>query len=85
MSFSNATLVLSIGETVEEVTDSGFLTTSPTLQVLHAYIHLFVTYAHVLVAVRIFIESHINSYRRKLLILSVAFNLAKLCMYDECM
>jgi len=33
VSFSNATLVLSIGDTVEEVTDSGFLATSPTLQV----------------------------------------------------
>ncbi|XP_074601621.1 splicing factor 3b subunit 3 [Brevipalpus obovatus] len=31
VSFVNATLVLSIGETVEEVTDSGFLGTSPTL------------------------------------------------------
>ena len=31
MSFVNATLVLSIGETVEEVTDSGFLGTTPTL------------------------------------------------------
>ncbi len=31
VSFINATLVLSIGETVEEVTDSGFLGTSPTL------------------------------------------------------
>ena len=31
MSFLNATLVLSIGETVEEVTDSGFLGTMPTL------------------------------------------------------
>lgn len=31
VSFINATLVLSIGETVEEVTDSGFLSTSPTL------------------------------------------------------
>ncbi len=31
VSFTNATLVLSIGETVEEVTDSGFLGTSPTL------------------------------------------------------
>ncbi|UJR26130.1 hypothetical protein I4U23_007475 [Adineta vaga] len=31
VSFSNATLVLSIGETVEEVTDSGFLGTTPTL------------------------------------------------------
>ena len=42
VSFNNATLVLSIGETVEEVTDSGFLTTSPTLQVytyIHTYIH----------------------------------------------
>lgn len=27
----NATLVLSIGATVEEVTDSGFLGTTPTL------------------------------------------------------
>ena len=27
----NATLILSIGETVEEVTDSGFLGTTPTL------------------------------------------------------
>ena len=27
----NATLVLSIGETVEEVTESGFLGTTPTL------------------------------------------------------
>ncbi len=33
VSFSNATLVLSIGENVEEVTDSGFLTSSPSLQV----------------------------------------------------
>lgn len=31
VSFLNATLVLSIGETVEEVTDSGFLGTTPTL------------------------------------------------------
>ena len=50
VSFNNATLVLSIGETVEEVTDSGFLTTSPTLQV-YAYIHTFThplkyTYIH---------------------------------------
>ena len=33
VSFVNATLVLSIGDTVEEVTDSGFLTTTPTLAV----------------------------------------------------
>lgn len=33
VSFANATLVLSIGDSVEEVTDSGFLATSPTLQV----------------------------------------------------
>ncbi len=32
VSFSNATLVLSVGETVEEVTDSGFLVTVPTLE-----------------------------------------------------
>jgi splicing factor 3B subunit 3 len=31
LSFANATLVLSIGETVEEVSDSGFLTSVPTL------------------------------------------------------
>ncbi|XP_026816717.1 splicing factor 3B subunit 3-like [Rhopalosiphum maidis] len=31
VSFTNATLVLSIGETVEEVSDSGFLGTTPTL------------------------------------------------------
>lgn len=31
VSFGNATLVLSIGETVEEVTDSGFLGPTPTL------------------------------------------------------
>lgn len=31
VSFLNATLVLSIGETVEEVTDSGFLGTTPTI------------------------------------------------------
>ena len=31
VSFANATLVLSIGDTVEEVTDSGFLGTTPTL------------------------------------------------------
>ena len=31
VSFINATLVLSIGETVEEVTDTGFLGTTPTL------------------------------------------------------
>lgn len=34
VSFVNATLVLSIGETVEEVTDSGFLGTTPTLSCL---------------------------------------------------
>ncbi|UZO13619.1 uncharacterized protein OCT59_005116 [Rhizophagus irregularis] len=33
VSFVNATLVLSIGETVEEVTDTGFLATTPTLDV----------------------------------------------------
>ncbi|KAK5664185.1 hypothetical protein OQA88_401 [Cercophora sp. LCS_1] len=33
LSFTNATLVLRIGETVEEVSDSGFLTTVPTLAV----------------------------------------------------
>eukprot|EP00741_Cyanophora_paradoxa_P006525 tig00001024_g6316.t1 len=33
VSFVNATLVLSIGETVEEVTDTGFLATSTTLSV----------------------------------------------------
>lgn len=31
VSFINATLVLSIGDTIEEVTDSGFLGTTPTL------------------------------------------------------
>eukprot|EP00238_Polyblepharides_amylifera_P001957 CAMPEP_0196584476 /NCGR_PEP_ID=MMETSP1081-20130531/47156_1 /TAXON_ID=36882 /ORGANISM="Pyramimonas amylifera, Strain CCMP720" /LENGTH=1211 /DNA_ID=CAMNT_0041905687 /DNA_START=221 /DNA_END=3856 /DNA_ORIENTATION=- len=33
VSFANATLVLSIGETVEEVNDSGFLGTTPSLRV----------------------------------------------------
>nr|KYP75426.1 Splicing factor 3B subunit 3 [Cajanus cajan] len=33
VSFTNATLVLSIGETVEEVSDSGFLDTTPSLAV----------------------------------------------------
>lgn len=33
LSFANGTLVLSIGETVEEVTDTGFLSTAPTLAV----------------------------------------------------
>jgi splicing factor 3B subunit 3 len=33
LSFTNATLVLSIGETVEEVSDSGFITSVPTLAV----------------------------------------------------
>jgi splicing factor 3B subunit 3 len=33
LSFSNGTLVLSIGETVEEITDTGFLSTAPTLAV----------------------------------------------------
>lgn len=33
LSFSNWTLVLSIGETVEEVTDTGFLSSAPTLAV----------------------------------------------------
>lgn len=33
VSFPNATLVLSIGETVEEVSDSGFLDTTPSLAV----------------------------------------------------
>lgn len=34
VSFSNATLVLSIGDNVEEITDSGFLTNAATLQVV---------------------------------------------------
>ncbi|KAA8649703.1 hypothetical protein EYZ11_003350 [Aspergillus tanneri] len=33
LSFANGTLVLSIGETVEEVTDTGFLSTAPTLAI----------------------------------------------------
>ncbi|CAO1634280.1 unnamed protein product [Sympodiomycopsis kandeliae] len=33
LSFVNGTLVLSIGETIEEVSDSGFLTNAPTLAV----------------------------------------------------
>ena len=33
LSFSNGTLVLSIGETVEEVTDTGFISSAPTLAV----------------------------------------------------
>jgi splicing factor 3B subunit 3 len=33
LSFANGTLVLSIGETVEEVTDTGFLSSAPTLAV----------------------------------------------------
>ncbi|KAF8242261.1 hypothetical protein K440DRAFT_617699 [Wilcoxina mikolae CBS 423.85] len=33
LSFNNGTLVLSIGETVEEVTDTGFLSSAPTLAV----------------------------------------------------
>ena len=33
MSFVNATVVLSIGESVEEVADSGFLLTTPTVSV----------------------------------------------------
>jgi splicing factor 3B subunit 3 len=33
LSFGNGTLVLSIGETVEEVTDTGFLSSAPTLAV----------------------------------------------------
>ncbi|MCJ1394468.1 pre-mRNA-splicing factor rse1 [Xylographa bjoerkii] len=33
LSFENGTLVLSIGETVEEVTDTGFLSSAPTLAV----------------------------------------------------
>lgn len=33
LSFVNGTLVLSIGETIEEVVDSGFLTSAPTLAV----------------------------------------------------
>jgi splicing factor 3B subunit 3 len=33
VSFVNATLVLSIGETVEERTDTGFLDSTPTLTV----------------------------------------------------
>ena len=33
VSFTNATLVLSIGESVEEVTDSGFLASVPTIEV----------------------------------------------------
>lgn len=33
LSFPNGTLVLSIGETIEEVSDTGFLSSSPTLAV----------------------------------------------------
>ncbi|KAF2757180.1 hypothetical protein EJ05DRAFT_511908 [Pseudovirgaria hyperparasitica] len=33
LSFSNATLVLAVGETVEEATDTGFLTSAPTIGV----------------------------------------------------
>ncbi|KAI9302123.1 CPSF A subunit region-domain-containing protein [Cunninghamella echinulata] len=33
VTFTNATLVLSIGETVEEVSDTGFITNAPTLDV----------------------------------------------------
>uniref|UniRef100_A0A7S3JPX3 DNA damage-binding protein 1 n=1 Tax=Aureoumbra lagunensis TaxID=44058 RepID=A0A7S3JPX3_9STRA len=33
LSFTNATMILSIGDTVEEVNDSGFLTDTPTLEV----------------------------------------------------
>ncbi|KAK4058796.1 pre-mRNA-splicing factor rse1 [Microbotryomycetes sp. JL221] len=33
LSFTNGTLVLSIGETIEEVSDSGFISSSPTLGV----------------------------------------------------
>ncbi|ORX55119.1 hypothetical protein DM01DRAFT_1407145 [Hesseltinella vesiculosa] len=33
VSFTNATLILSIGETVEEVSDTGFMTNTPTLAV----------------------------------------------------
>lgn len=33
VSFTTSTLVLAVGETIEEVTDSGFLTTTATLQV----------------------------------------------------
>ena len=33
VSFTNATLVFKIGEQIEEVTDSGFLGTAPTLEV----------------------------------------------------
>jgi hypothetical protein len=33
VSFTNATLVLSIGDTVEEVLDTGFLTSEPTIDV----------------------------------------------------
>jgi splicing factor 3B subunit 3 len=34
VSFSNATLVLSIGDNVEEITDSGFLASVPTIEVV---------------------------------------------------
>jgi splicing factor 3B subunit 3 len=33
ISFVNATLVLSIGETVEEVTDTGILANTPTMNI----------------------------------------------------
>lgn len=33
LSFVNGTLVLSIGETIEEVADTGFLSSAPTLAV----------------------------------------------------
>jgi len=33
VSFTNATLVFGVGDSIEEVTDSGFLGTAPTLQV----------------------------------------------------
>ena len=54
VSFTNATLVLSIGETVEEVTDSGFLGTSPTLACSRlgedALIQVYTVCVHVLTA-----------------------------------
>ena len=43
VSFTNATLVLSIGETVEEVTDSGLKPDTPTIHSLSPHYHLIIT------------------------------------------
>lgn len=64
MSFVNATLVLSIGETVEEVTDSGFLGTTPTLSCSLLGEDALVQASNVVFPRLIYVSSDVNASHR---------------------